>query len=174
MRANRANAMGSTRVLPYQDAAGVRRRDGFTLIEVLIVVAIMALLAGTVITFTSVSVSDAMQSSLQHNLYGIRLQIQLYQANHLGQYPSLNNNRLPQMLSATNSSGDIGPSGPDYPNGPYFNDPPVNPYDGSTHVAAVLTPGRQPTAVADSLGGWQYDQSNGSVWPNNPGYYANP
>ena len=174
MRANRANAMERAPVQPHQDVARVLRRDGFTLIEVLIVVAIMAVLAGTIISYSPSGADSAKKSSLEHNLYIIRLQVQLYQANHLGQYPSLAGNTLPQLMTATDSNGNAGPSGPDYPYGPYFTGPPINPYDGSSHIAAVLTPGQQPTAVADSLGGWQYDQSNGSVWPNNPECYGNP
>jgi general secretion pathway protein G len=155
-----------------QDAARVFRRDGFTLIEVLIVVTIMAVLAGTVITYSCLSTIDAKQSSLKHNLYVMKSQIELYRADHLGQFPSLQGNSLWQLLGATNSSGEVGISGPDYPYGPYFVESPTNPYDGRSRVAGVLTPGQPPTAVADDLGGWQYDASNGAVWPNNPQAYS--
>jgi len=31
-------------------------------------------------------------------------------------------------------------------------------------------PGQKPTGVVGNLGGWQYDESNGAVWPNRPEY----
>ena len=141
------------------------------MIEVLIVVTIMALLAGTVLTYSAMSTNDAKQSAMKHNLYVMKSQIQLYQADHLGQFPALTGNSLPQLMTGTNSAGEMEPPGPNYPYGPYFIETPVNPYDGQTRVTAVLTPGQPPVAVADNLGGWQYDASNGTIWPNSPECY---
>jgi hypothetical protein len=47
----------------------------------------------------------------------------------------------------------------------------MNPYDGSKNVEAVGVPGQKPTGVAGTHGGWQYDVSNGALWPNNPECY---
>ena len=88
-----------------------RRRKGFTLIEVLIVVVIVALLAGTVFSLNNGSTTDAMQSAMKHNLYVIKSQIELYRADHLGQVPLISNNSLPQLMNGTNS-GQVGNAGP--------------------------------------------------------------
>jgi len=148
-----------------------RERHAFTLIEVLIVVVIMAILAAVIIPQFASSTSDAKRSALEFNMHTLRSQIELYRIQH-GQYPQLTNEDLPQLYNATNASGEIGTPGPAYPYGPYLaNQLPVNPYNNSNKVAPVNTPGVKPTAVVSGGAGWQYDQSTGAIWPNNPEYY---
>jgi hypothetical protein len=48
---------------------------------------------------------------------------------------------------------------------------PRNSFDNSNKVTAVAAPGQKPTAAVGALGGWQYDASNGTLWPNHPAYY---
>ena len=151
----------------------VRHRYGFTLIEMLIVVVIMAVLAATVIPQFASSTEDAKQSALEYSMKVMREQAQIYQAHHLGDLPTIQNNDLPQLTGATNVHGEIGTPGDDYPFGPYVNEAiPVNPFDESNKVTAVAVPGQKPTKAVGNLGGWQYDESNGGVWPNHPGYYG--
>jgi len=144
---------------------------GFTLLEVLIVVVIMAVLAAVVIPQFTDSSTSAKQSSLTHDLHVMRSQVEMYRITHLNSLPKLIDNSLPQLTSATNAAGEMGLPGTKYPFGPYIDDVPANPFDGSSKVTAVASPGKKPTAVVGSLGGWQYDTSDGSVWPNNPEYY---
>ena len=150
----------------------MRRRYGFTLIEILIVVAIMAVLAATVIPQFASSTEDAKLSALEYNVKVLREQAQIYQAHHLGDLPTIRDNDLPQLTGATNVHGEIGASGDDYPLGPYVNEAiPMNPFDESNKVTAVAVRGQKPTRAVGGLGGWQYDEANGAVWPNHPGYY---
>ena len=148
-----------------------QRNAGFTLIEVLLVVVIMAILAGTVISSFLGTADDAKTSSLQHNLSVVEVQLEVYRAQHLNCYPTIQNNAMPQLSSATNAAGETGASGPQYPLGPYVTEPPMNPFDGSKTVVPVAVPGQKPIAVVGTLGGWQYDESTGAFWPNNPEYY---
>ena len=149
-----------------------RRRRGFTLIEVLIVVALIAVLAATMIPKFASSTEDAKESALEHNLRVMRSQIQAYEAHHFGDYPTIQNNDLPQLTGATNVYGEIGTPGDDYACGPYLTGAlPVNPFDQSNKVTAVAVAGKKPLGVVGNLGGWQYDASNGAVWPNHPEYY---
>ncbi|MFH1923794.1 MAG: prepilin-type N-terminal cleavage/methylation domain-containing protein [Planctomycetota bacterium] len=149
------------------------RLYGFTLIEVLIVVALVAVLAAVVIPKFATSTRDAKEASLDYNLKVMRSQITVYEAHHFGDYPAIRNNDLPQLTGATNTQGEIGASGPNYPLGPYVDQAlPVNPFDESNEVTPVAVPGQKPTGVVGNLGGWQYDESNGAVWPNHPGYYG--
>jgi hypothetical protein len=68
--------------------------------------------------------------------------------------------------------GEIGAAGPDYPFGPYVADGlPPNPFDRSNKVTPVAQPRKPPTGVVGNLGGWQYDETTGGVWPNHPEYY---
>jgi len=148
-----------------------RNSSGFTLIEVLLVVIILAILAGMMITRFLDVADDAKQSSLKHNLAVLETQLEIYRAQHLNTYPKIVNNALPQLTNATNAQGEIGPPGPDYPFGPYLLEPPMNPYDGSKAVVPVEKNGERPTGVVGKLGGWQYDETTGAVWPNNPEAY---
>jgi type II secretory pathway pseudopilin PulG len=141
------------------------------LIEVLIVVAIMAILAGVVISLTVVPVKDAEDSVRLHNLRLAETCLFRYQLDHASALPTIQDNSLPQMSASTNAQGEIGPAGPDYPYGPYWNEAPVNPADGSSSVTAVLTPGQPPTGPVGTLGGWQFDQTTGGIWPNDLQYY---
>ena len=147
-------------------------RQGFTLIEVLIVVVIMAVIAGAVIPRFSSSTEDAKDSSVESNLHGMRTQINMYAIHHLGEYPKISEKDLPQLTSATNVEGEIGESGQKYPHGPYIHHQlPENAHDGSNKVTAVAKPGQTPTAAVGTLGGWLYDESTGDIWPNHAGYY---
>jgi len=147
------------------------RKSAFTLIEVLLVVIIIAVLAGTVIPRFLGTADDAKQSLMQHNLHLLEAQIEMYRAQHQNHYPTIQENALSQLYNSTNSAGEIGTAGPDYPLGPYVLEAPMNPYDGSKNVVPVAEPGQKPTAVVGSSGGWQYDESTGAIWPNNPEYY---
>jgi prepilin-type N-terminal cleavage/methylation domain-containing protein len=150
----------------------VRRQRAFTLIEVLIVVALVAILAATVIPRFASSTEDAKQSALEHDLRLMRSQIQAYEAQHFGDYPEIRNNALPQLTGATNVYGEIGTPGDEYPHGPYLEGAlPVNPFDQSNQVTRVAVAGRKPLSSVGNLGGWQYDPSNGAIWPNHPEYY---
>jgi general secretion pathway protein G len=148
-----------------------RRNAGFTLIEVLLVVVIMAVLAGSIIPRFLGTADDAKASSLKHNLHVMEAQLEVYRAQHLNRYPTIQDNALPQLTSATNAAGEIGASGPNYSFGPYVIEAPMNPFDGSKKVTAVAVPGQKPTGVVGTLGGWQYDESTGALWPNNAEYY---
>jgi general secretion pathway protein G len=143
----------------------------FTLIEVLLVVVIMATLAGTVLSRFLDVADDAKTSSLNHNLHVMEAQLGVYSAQHLNRYPTIQANSLPQLTGATNAAGELGEPGPKYPLGPYLLEAPMNPFDGSRSVTAVTARGQKPTGVVGKLGGWQFDESNGALWPNNPEAY---
>lgn len=151
-------------------ANGTNRKWGFTLIEILIVVVIMAILAATIIPQLSSSTDDARESTLNFNRQSLRTQIELYRIHHNGRLPEVQNEGLPQLTSMTNAQGQIG-TGEGYPFGPYIEAIPTNPFDGKSRVVAVNLGGAQPTAVADGNGGWQYDPNTGAIWPNNPEFF---
>jgi general secretion pathway protein G len=141
-----------------------RRHNGFTLVEVLIVVVIMAVLAATIIPQFSESTDDAKESSLKFNLHTLRNQIQLYKVHHAGSVPAITAGSLPQLTSATNATGQTGAAGPAFPYGPYVMTAlPANPLNGAnTVVQATAVP---PTAVVGTAG-WIYDAASGQIWAN--------
>ncbi|MEX2672410.1 MAG: type II secretion system protein [Phycisphaeraceae bacterium] len=137
------------------------RQAGFTLVEILIVVVILGILAAIVIPqFTSASES-AKASSLTSQLQTIRSQLQLYQIQHNGSYPTIadlqaNDNAWDPMVQPHTYDGTTNtyPTDPADANlGPYLQQPPKNAFTNSTSVVA--------TAEADA--GWEYDETTGQV-----------
>ena len=143
------------------------RRSGFTLIEVLIVVVIMAVLAATIIPQFSASTDDAKDSSLRFNMHTLRSQIELYKIHH-NTYPAISDGKLPQLTSATNAGGTVG-TGDSFPYGPYIADElPGNPYNNNDNTVVA----GDGSAVVEGGAGWQYNAATGGIWPNSTEYFA--
>lgn len=152
-------------------------RGGFTLIEVLIVVIIMAVLAATIIPQFSASTKDAKESSVKFNMHTMRSQIEMYKTHHGGTYPTTidGNGSMPQLLLATDVSGNTGNAVADgtHPFGPYLDHQlPANPFNNLSTVKAASLSGAKPE-TGDNSTGWIYDSATGAIWPNNPEYYVN-
>lgn len=143
------------------------QRQGFTLVEVLLVVVIMAIMAATVVSQFNSSTDDAKISSLRFNLNAMRSQIELYKANHNGVVPTVTTGALPQLTGTTNAAGTTG-TGSSYPYGPYLvNGIPANPLTGIKTV--TVTTSNPPTA-ATATGGWLYNETTGGVWADSAGH----
>jgi prepilin-type N-terminal cleavage/methylation domain-containing protein len=67
----------------------VKTREGFTLIEMLVVIIILGILAMVIIPQITVSQEDAKVSTLKTNLGGIRSAIELYYTQHNNVYPGV-------------------------------------------------------------------------------------
>jgi general secretion pathway protein G len=153
---------------------GKSRRGGFTLIEVLIVVVIMAVLAATIIPQFSTSTKDARESSLKFNLQSLRTQLELYKVQHNATLPDGTNN-LKQLTSASDVTGALSATGlvdATHPYGPYVqNALPVQPFSGLNTVKLDTgAAGTLPTATAGVGGGWIYRASTGEIWIDNTNY----
>jgi general secretion pathway protein G len=124
--------------------------QGFTLVEILIVVVILGILAAIVIPqFTSASES-AKTSSLKTQLQTIRSQLELYQVQHQSDYPLLATEMWGNLTGTTNQDGDL--AGTDF--GPYLQKAPANPFENnSTTVAAAAAAGV----------GWVYNEDTGAI-----------
>lgn len=138
-----------------------RVRQGFTLIEILIVVVIMAVLASVVIPQFSNSTKQAQTSTTEFNLQILRSQIELYRNQHGGRLPSTG---LKELLLSTDQTGNDG-TGADYPYGPYMQTLPLN---ALTNNAVVTATTKSPPTTADVTandgGGWLYNETTGGVW----------
>jgi prepilin-type N-terminal cleavage/methylation domain-containing protein len=137
-------------------------RRGFTLVELLIVIAAMAILAGIVIPQVSDSIDDANNSAMLANLYLMTSAIERYKIDHDGLAPDdLSGQTLAQLTSHTDADGNIG-TGPDYPYGPYIlHEIPDNPLN---HTRAVQEVTGVPPADLDTRNGWLYYPPTGQVW----------
>ncbi|MBI3464539.1 MAG: type II secretion system protein [Planctomycetes bacterium] len=139
---------------------------GFTLIEVLIVVIIMAVLAATVIPQFANSTVDAKLGALRYNLSTLRKQIETYKAHHDSRVPEVDGTTgtLQQLLSSTDTSGTIG-VGASFRYGPYLiNELPQNPFTSSNAVREVTT--WPPSASGN--GGWVYNSLTGQIAADDP------
>jgi len=145
-----------------------KRSSGFTLIEILIVVVIMAVLAATIIPQFTSSATDAKNSTLEFNVQTMRSQIQLYELHHNGLVPTLANGTLAQLTSSTDVNGNIGAAGASFPFGPYImGQIPVEPFSGSNTVTATAT---FPPTAATAAGGWFYNTTTGQIAANNANF----
>jgi prepilin-type N-terminal cleavage/methylation domain-containing protein len=147
-----------------------RRKSGFTLIEVLIVVVIMAVLAATIIPQFTASTGDAQDSAALYNLRTMRGQIQLYRTEHAGNYPTIQDvdgvPSLPQLSSNTNAAGAIGTGG-GFLLGPYMTEVPDNPYDNKNYVEEAT---EWPPTNTTANGGWLYYPTTGQITLNTAGH----
>lgn len=135
------------------------RGRGFTLVEVLIVVVIMAVLAATIIPQFSDSARDAKISTAKFNLNTLRTQIQFYAAQHNGKFPSAT---LEELTKKTDSTGAIG-TGTEHVYGPYLTAIPDNPFTNSNKVTAAES--NPPSAASGATdAGWLYHASSGNIW----------
>ena len=110
-------------------------RNGFTLIEILIVVIILGILAAIVVPQFSSASTDARNSSLSSTLATLRMQIQTYRLQHNDNLPDLTRG-WNCLTHRTDINGNIDPpTGPVM--GPYLQTIPVNSLTG-TRVPVVV------------------------------------
>lgn len=159
---------------------------GFTLVELLIVVIILAILAAIVIPQFTSATADAQESALDANLAGLRSAIELYKVQHNGKYPgavaatgatctvgtagtgAINTEQaVIDQLTKYSSAAGTTCSGADPTTllGPYLRKGiPTDPIT-NTAATAVATAGI-PLAPAAATGGWAYDVKTGQIVMN--------
>lgn len=135
-----------------------KRRSGFTLVEVLIVVVIMAILAAAIIPQFSDSSNDAKLGTAEFNWHTLKSQIEMYKAQHDGAVPTT----LENLTKKTNAAGTTDTSEGNLVFGPYVQELPANPWNNSNTVTESAGE-TAPTAYSDSVG-WYYDTTSGNVW----------
>ena len=145
------------------------KRGGFTLVEVLIVVALVGILASVALPRLTDAGADARQAALLHDLKLLRGFIQLYRAQHGGRFPAHGSTDgglfARQLLLSSDADGTTGPAGTK-PFGPYLlGAVPPNPFTGARGVRIVPD---VPAAVPDDspTDGWFYDPATGRIKAN--------
>ncbi len=148
-----------------------KRSRGFTLVEVLIVVVIMAVLAAVVIPQFSSSTDDAKRSTGDFNLSTMRSIMQTYKAQHNGVNPAhdATAKTLPGLMAKTLANGTIDAAGP---YGPYLVEFPDNPF---TQLRVVNLTTKTVLVAGDvtpaNAGGWLYNVTTGQFFlDSNPGF----
>ena len=159
-----------------------RNQDGFTLVELLIVVIILAILAAIIVPQFSAATDDATQSAYDTNIANVRAAIDLYRQQHnaypgaatsTGACPAGMANQagaadseaafLAQLRFYTNSAG-VACNGTDatFRYGPYLKDDlPVNPLgDPAINTVTIVTAGLLGMTSGGSEG-WRFDTVTG-------------
>ena len=163
---------------------------GFTLVELLIVVIILAILAAIVIPQFSSATVDAQESALDSNLNGLRSAIELYKAQHNGKFPGdvitaatctggtkgtgtagqaqLVIEQLTMYTDASGGTCDRSVTAEKMVLGPYLRKGfPAEPINNKGSIAAEITvtaTGAPITAAAST--GWAYDTKSGQIIMN--------
>ncbi len=150
----------------------LRYRQGqFTFLDGCCATVIWAIVSGLGYPWVSNLSNQAKASALDQTLHTLRVQIHRYRIDHEDQSPVLFEGQLPQLTEATNAEGEIGPSGRNYPYGPYLpGGIPANPYTGVNTVTATPT---SPPLGPRGVGGWLYHEPTGQIWPDLAGYVEN-
>ena len=175
----------------------VNNRSGFTLVELLIVVIILAVLAAIVIPQFSSSTDEARESALRSTLLQMRNAVELYSHQHNGNYPGaiLTDGSGPTttvaeaqtaftnqltLFSDVNGQTAVARDPAAVPPirfGPYLKQTnlPVNPIDGTATLTVVIATAAnagaldQPAAPAVGDTGWWYDVVSGKFIAYTPG-----
>jgi general secretion pathway protein G len=155
-----------------------RRRSGFTLVEILIVVVILGILASIVVPQFSNASQTARQNTLREDLQYLRTQVNVYEAQHVdvaAGYPGGVSTATPdaadfinQMTLFTDQLGNTSSTGSAvFQFGPYLSQMPTNPVNGMTTVLVVANGAAIPTA--DGSTGWIYKPQTLEIYANNTG-----
>lgn len=140
----------------------MKKRNGFTLVEILIVVVILGILAAIVIPQFSDASTEAKLSSLVSDLQTVRSQIQLYKIQHNGNLPT-GTTFATQMTTYTLVDGTAAPTQAPGTGvyGPYLQAVPKNPFnDLATVTAGTGTPS------GDNSSGWYFKTDTGAFNAN--------
>ena len=133
---------------------------GFTLVEILIVMAMLAILAMIVLPKLASSSEEARDAALSTDLKTLRRQFELYKHDHNGNIgPEVNEsgafdlpNMKARLTSRTKATGELDNNGPC---GPYLTEWPSNPFVAPA-VAETIKSGKAVTPPRDDTSGWYF------------------
>ena len=132
-----------------------RGRDGFTLVELLIVVTIIGILATIVVPQFSNASTQAKENALKDELRYLRTQIVVYKAQHKDTAPGVSGNFVQQMTLYTNEFGATSAAASaTHKFGPYLSKMPKNPMNDLSTIEVVSNPN---PLTADGGHGWKYN-----------------
>lgn len=134
-------------------------RQAFTLVELLIVVVILAILAGRAAPNVIDASTDAKMSVMMHDEDALKNAIARYRGEHRGVSPALIAGTIPQLINKTDQNGNIGTTA-EYPYGPYLNEIPANAVNSIASVIATTSE----APVMTNKTGWYYNEPMGRIW----------
>ncbi len=131
----------------------MKTKNGFTLVEILVVVVILGILAAVVIPQFSPAATEAKTSRVASDLQVMRAQIGLYKIQHNDQLPGTAGVSFEDaMTKKTDEDGALNPAGI---RGPYTPKIPVNPFN---ELDTIDIDG----ALGGGSHGWYYNSTTGA------------
>ena len=165
--------------------------QGFTLIEILIVVMVLGILAMVIVPQITVSTTDAKESTLETNLVAMRNAMELYYHQHDNTYPGYNmsadgarstsdalsaSSLILQLTQYTEASGKVATTkSTTAAYGPYLKSTtlPANPFVTSATAAVAVVCDFDEAAitakVSDGTTGWKFYPVTGVLLANDGG-----
>ncbi|HOL31828.1 MAG TPA: prepilin-type N-terminal cleavage/methylation domain-containing protein [Anaerohalosphaeraceae bacterium] len=154
-------------------------KNGFTLIELMIVVAILGILAAIVLPQVEGHTVQAKEAAVKDTLYTVRTQIQLYKLQHNGLAPGyINTTQATPTILGYQLTGTLAMNGlavsskvpsTTYPFGPYLSSLPVNPYNNLSTIKMVSAETTDFSTAADNTTGWLYQKETATFKINKTG-----
>jgi len=137
-----------------------KQQQGFTLVELLIVVIILGILAAVVIPQFNSAASESKEAAMASNLATMRQAVEMYKVQHDDAFPD--GDFVGQLTDSTDIDGVVGNAG----YGPYLrNGIPNNPVALLATVEVVAV---DPVA-GDDTHGWTYNSVTGQIWSDASG-----
>ncbi len=162
---------------------GLEKKRGFSLVELIIVIVILGVIAAIAVPRISRGAKGADESSLRQDLSILRTAIEMYAAEHGGDYPASKTGQQTetffrnQLLQYSKKTGETSATKTgDYIYGPYLRkDIPPLPVGAKAGSREVKVANTGPAYDESSTAGWVYNYATGEVIANaNNGSEADP
>ena len=141
------------------------QKNGFTLVEILVVVVLLGILAAIVIPNFTEAGNESRTSTLRTDLRRIRSQIEYYKIQHNNRLPVVTGETADDFLRRMTTKTDVyGNAGNDF--GPYFQTMPVNPFNNRSTVRI------DGAAAGSNTEGWKFDTTTGTFQADDTAAHA--